>query len=95
MEPGMEIEEKVALCAIKHDEHSHIELDPAACARCEARVCLRACPAQLYTLEDDTSRILLDHTGCLECGTCFVICPLHAVRWRYPEGSFGIRYRYG
>jgi ferredoxin like protein len=91
----MKVEEKVALCAIKHDERSHIELDPAACARCSTRICLRACPAHLYTLEAETSQIKLDHTGCLECGTCFIICPLHAVRWRYPEGAFGIRYRYG
>jgi ferredoxin like protein len=91
----MKIEEKVALCAIKHDERSHIELDVAACARCPSRICLRACPAHLYTLEAEPNRIKLDHTGCLECGTCFILCPLHAVRWRYPEGSFGIRYRYG
>ena len=91
----MKVEEKVALLAIKHDSSSHIELDPTACARCPTRVCLRVCPAHLYTRDPDSQEIKVDHAGCLECGTCLVICPLRAVRWRYPEGSAGIRYRYG
>ena len=91
----MKVEDKVALLAIKHDERSHIEIDPAGCARCPTRICLRACPAHLYTALPGGDKIKVDHTGCLECGTCLVICPLAAVHWRYPEASFGIRYRYG
>jgi ferredoxin like protein len=91
----MKVEEKVALCAIKHDAKSHIEIDLAVCARCPTRICLRACPARLYTVEPETKQIKLDHTGCLECGTCLIICPLSAVTWRYPDGPYGIRYRCG
>ena len=91
----MKVEEKVALCAIKHGEKSHIELDEAKCERCRARICLRVCPAQLYIEDPDSSGVLVDHTGCLECGTCLVVCPEGAVVWAYPEPGTGIRYRHG
>jgi len=91
----MQIEEKVALDAIKHDEKSHIELDRERCAACATRICLRACPAGLYTLEPETGEVIVDHTGCLECGTCLVVCPERGVTWRYPEAGCGIRYRRG
>ena len=91
----MKVEEKVALCAIKHGDSSHIEIREGYCDSCDTRICLRACPAQLYTEEPDSGRVIVDHTGCLECGTCLIICPFQAVTWKYPEASFGICYRYG
>jgi ferredoxin like protein len=91
----MKIEEKIALNSIKHDAKSHIEINKELCRTCEPRICLRACPAELYTIEPESGEVTVDYTGCLECGTCLVICPLKAVAWNYPEPGFGIRYRYG
>lgn len=91
----MKVEEKIALCAIKHSDKSHILLEQEKCAECKTRICLRACPAHLYTLETKSNRVIVDHTGCLECGTCLLICPAGAVSWNYPEPGFGIRYRLG
>ena len=91
----MKIEEKIALCGIKHHDQSHIELDQDLCRKCRDRFCLTACPGQLYSLSDDENEIIVEYTGCLECGTCLVICPHGAVRWQYPEPGFGIRYRHG
>ncbi len=91
----MKIEEKVALCAIKNDKQSHIEVDARICRQCETKVCIRACPAHLYTIEPETGKLQVDHAGCLECGTCLVICPLKAVSWRYPAPGCGIYYRRG
>jgi len=91
----MKIEDKVALCAIKHNEVSHITLNEEKCKICETKVCVRACPAHLYTIEPETGKLQVDHTGCLECGTCLIICPSKAVTWVYPEPDFGIYYRYG
>ncbi|MDH7479765.1 MAG: ferredoxin family protein, partial [Syntrophomonadaceae bacterium] len=40
--------------------------------------------------------ISFDCAGCLECGTCRVVCPRPgAIEWNYPRGGFGIVYRYG
>ncbi len=89
----MKVEDKVALCAIKHHAESHIQLEASLCGKCQTRICIRACPAHLYSLEQN--QVKVDHTGCLECGTCLVVCPLGAVSWKYPQGGFGIRYRHG
>ena len=91
----MKVEEKIALNAIKHHAESHITLNKEVCGVCENKVCLRACPAELYTLEPETGEVIVDHSGCLECGTCMIICSRGGVSWHYPEPGFGIRYRYG
>jgi ferredoxin like protein len=34
--------------------------------------------------------------GCLECGTCRVICTEYRnVEWEYPRGGFGILFKFG
>jgi ferredoxin like protein len=34
--------------------------------------------------------------GCLECGTCRVICSEHTnVEWEYPRGGYGILFKFG
>ena len=91
----MNVQEKIAKNAIKQGKTSHIELNEDSCATCNNRICLRACPAELYTVEPDSGKVLVDYSGCLECGTCLIICPEGSVRWHYPEAGFGIRYRFG
>ena len=91
----MKVEEKIAVDAIKHNKTSHIVLDGKACSECANRICLIACPAELYTIEPDSKEVLVDHTGCLECGTCLIICPTGSIKWQYPEAGYGIRYRFG
>ena len=92
------------------DEEHHITLHPEICAACSAKPCIFACPAGLYTLKGKQGKqgdvlfvsdlkdaeISFDDAGCLECGTCRVVCPHPgAIEWHYPRGSFGIIYRYG
>lgn len=89
----MKVEEKLALCAIKPAAESHIALDLVRCRECADRVCLRACPAGLYT--EEAGLVIVDHKGCLECGTCLVVCACGAITWAYPPGGAGIRYRHG
>ncbi|WP_243678951.1 4Fe-4S dicluster domain-containing protein [Vulcanisaeta distributa] len=33
--------------------------------------------------------------GCLECGTCRVVCPENNIEWNYPKSGFGVQYRFG
>lgn len=80
---------------IVDDEQAHIVLDKELCLLCSAKPCTVACPAGLYTLKD--AEISFDYAGCLECGTCRVVCPQagKALKWAYPRGGFGIQFRYG
>lgn len=71
----------------------HIVLDKSICAKCAHKPCVKACPAGLYILQDDT--VSFDFAGCLECGTCRVVCLNKGLKWEYPRGTFGVEFRYG
>lgn len=54
-----------------------------------------ACPAELYQFQADGS-LHFDLQGCLECGTCRLLCGEEAIaRWRYPQADCGIEFRFG
>lgn len=73
----------------------HILLDKERCAQCLDKPCLLVCPAELYTLDDNGS-VFLDYAGCLECGTCRIVCKNGGiVKWEYPRGKFGVNYKKG
>jgi ferredoxin like protein len=93
----MNIEQKLSLDKFVVDEgNPHIvihqeNIDPAT-----TKALTLACPAGLYT-QNDTGQLLFEVAGCLECGTCRVICA-HlpgALDWTHPRPSFGIQYRCG
>lgn len=90
------VPELLGLNAFDVDEdEAHIVLDPVRCASCPAHPCVSACPAHLYTLGPD-GQVTFDYAGCLECGTCRVLCVVGGVaRWTYPRGTFGVAYRRG
>ena len=75
------------------DPHLRIR-DPAVCGSCRGKECTYTCPAENYRLEAD-GKVSLQWEGCLECGTCRIVCPHRNVSWRYPTGGYGVRYRYG
>ncbi len=91
----MTIEEKLSVDKFQVDEeHAHIRLDPAICKTCADKPCTWACPALLYKLEN--GEVKFDYAGCLECGTCRLVCPKPgALTWEYPQATFGIQYRCG
>lgn len=93
---GARAEEKLVLNAFKPDQESHIIIDHEVCRRaCKTKYCTRICPAELYRYDEDNDQVRVEHSGCLECGTCIVGCKPGAIRWRYPRGGHGIQYRYG
>ena len=75
------------------EENPHIVLvdDPD---KAEFSKLIRVCPAALYK-RNEAGEQTFDYAGCLECGTCLVVCPKGAVTWAYPEPGYGIRYRFG
>jgi ferredoxin like protein len=75
----------------------HISIiDPERCAdECRTQQCTVCCPAGCYTREGN-GRVVLITDGCLECGTCRVICTeFRNVEWDYPRGGYGILFKFG
>lgn len=89
------VDQKLTRLAIKPQADSHIVPDQDRCADCTTRPCIPACPAELWALNDETGEMTVEFAGCLECGTCLLVCPLGAVEWSYPDGMFGVQFRYG
>jgi len=77
------------------EEQPHIILDKQICKQCIDKPCLYVCPAVLYKL-DKAGEITFDYAGCLECGTCRLVCRKRGiVKWVYPRGTFGVSFRQG
>lgn len=92
------VEEKLFQNRYRVDEgRPHIYInDPQICANsCATQSCTFACPAACYA-KDEGGGVLLTTDGCLECGTCRVICSdHHNVNWSYPRGGHGILFKFG
>ena len=91
----MEPEELLAMNRFNVDEgHAHIVIDKSICRACREKPCLVVCPAVLYMTRGD--EIVFDYAGCLECGTCRIMCTAGGItKWGYPRGTCGVDYRYG
>jgi ferredoxin like protein len=90
---AMTIDDKLYTTKFRVDEVSHLAIkDTAECDRCLSENCIKACPAHVYQRQEDGS-ITIAYSGCLECGTCRVVCG--NIEWRYPTGGFGVIYRFG
>ena len=46
------------------------------------------CPAKCYA--EESGKIILQHEGCLDCGTCS-----QKTEWRHPRGEKGVHCNYG
>jgi ferredoxin like protein len=76
------------------EENAHIELveNPSDA---EFRKLVLVCPAALYKVDDDGNKTF-DYAGCLECGTCRIMCGDTIIKkWELPQPTMGIEYRYG
>jgi len=93
----IKVEEKLYQNRYRVDEgRPHIEIiNQSLCVQCEQKACTICCPASCYTKEGDGGVTLITD-GCLECGTCRIICDEHRnLRWEYPRGGYGILFKFG
>ncbi len=94
----IKIEEKLFQNRYRVDEgRPHIRIiDPQVCADdCKTQSCTFACPAACYA-KDEGGGVVLTTDGCLECGTCRIICSEYRnVDWSYPRGGHGILFKFG
>ena len=95
------VDEKLGWLTYKADHSfAHIKItDDSAkspCANeCKDKPCTFICPAACYKVEGNREVTLITD-GCLECGSCRVICTEHAnVAWEYPRGGHGILFKFG
>ena len=75
----------------------HIRIrDADVCANdCVVKSCTIVCPASGYKTEGNGSVTLITD-GCLECGSCRIICSEHTnVDLEYPRGGHGILFKFG
>ncbi|VVM04611.1 Ferredoxin-like protein FixX [Methylacidimicrobium cyclopophantes] len=93
-----EVEEKLYQNRYRLDAgRPHIRIrNPEVCrSRCGEKSCAACCPAGCYTLGSEGEVTLLTD-GCLECGTCRIICSeFRNVDWEYPRGGFGVLFKFG
>lgn len=76
------------------EENAHIVLNDNPDMK-EFEKLVMACPAGLYRKQEDGS-IRFDYAGCLECGTCRILCGQTILKkWEFPRGSFGVEFRDG
>lgn len=89
------VDEKLGLNKFYVDEeNAHIVLksDPD---KKEFHKLVLACPAGLYKI-DEKGAILFDYAGCVECGTCRVLCGNTILeKWEFPVGTLGVEFRWG
>jgi ferredoxin like protein len=91
----MDPADKLSVDIFKNDQETHIVIRQEICRECATKPCLSICPGGLYSLSEETGEVLIEYTGCLECGSCRVACPRGALEWNYPKGGCGVQYRYG
>lgn len=82
---------------IVDESRPHIAIRNASVCQdsCSSKPCTFCCPAACYTLGEGGA-VTLATDGCLECGTCRVICQDNQnITWDYPRGGYGISYKFG
>lgn len=95
LDANINVEEKLFQNRYRVDAgRPHISIkNEAACTACDTQSCVWCCPAGCWKIEDGKVGVVTD--GCLECGTCRVVCAPKNVAWDYPRGGFGILFKFG
>ncbi len=93
------VDQKLSVNKYEVDEsNAHIVLkDVESCPNFSSEFdkLVLACPAALYK-RDDEGRMTFDYAGCLECGTCRILCGNTILeKWNNPGPTMGIEYRWG
>ncbi|BCX80146.1 ferredoxin family protein [Campylobacter sp. 19-13652] len=92
---SLNIDAKLSVNKFNVDEgNAHIEL-ASQIELSEFKKLAQICPAGLYKIGEN-GELGFDYAGCLECGTCRILCEGSVIKkWEYPNSSFGVEYRFG
>ena len=89
-----DLKAKLGLNVFKPLPAPHIKIKTGMERDLRLKAAVRACPAGLYST-NEKGEFVLTIDGCLECGTCRIVCGTEVLEWNYPEGGTGIQYRFG
>jgi len=95
MSDTISMNDKLATLTFHVDKNAHIVIDKKICSQCINRCCLHICPVDNYQWDEEGNSLIFNYEGCLECGTCRLICPLGAIQWSYPKRGSGVVYKFG
>ena len=94
MNESLDLKAKLGLDVFKHGGKAHIKIRAGREKAPFLQKMVRICPAGLYS-RNDQGEVSLTIDGCLECGTCRLICGSDILEWSYPEGGAGVQLRFG
>ncbi len=94
MSTGAGLKAKLGLDVFKTGGKAHIAIQPGKERDPRLQKMIGVCPAGLYSAGEE-GEVILTVEGCLECGTCRLVCGPAVLEWHYPEGGTGVQYRYG
>ena len=87
------IEDRLAINQYVIDKDVHIKINESICKSCNVHYCIYACPAGCFKLSE--GRLFFSYEGCLECGSCRIVCDKSSIDWTLPRPGFGICYQFG
>lgn len=87
------ITDRLALNIFNIDKEPHIKIRKDCKKDCDTRACVIVCPADCF--KEVEGSVVFSYEGCLECGTCRIVCGEEALDWDYPRSGFGVQYRRG
>ncbi|MCK1621805.1 ferredoxin family protein [Bradyrhizobium sp. 160] len=95
-EPSRRVEDKLFYNRYLVDSgRAHIKVRPHTRPSSRLLSMLKACPARCYELSDK-GHVEVTVDGCIECGTCRVICEESGdIEWSYPRGGYGVLFKFG
>ena len=87
------MEDKLGLDKFKAFDKTHLKIKAGSDVHKLVEGKLFICPAKVYEL-NDKGEAIVSFENCLECGTCRVVAP-DEIEWEYPQGGFGVTFKYG
>jgi ferredoxin like protein len=94
MTENSDLKNKLGKNVFKPVKEPHIRIRPGFEKDPRLQAAIYACPAGLYTLNSQGG-VQLEIDGCLECGTCRIVCGTEVLEWNYPAGGTGVQFRFG
>jgi ferredoxin like protein len=94
MTETMDLKAKLGIDVFKPGGAAHIKIRTGKEKDPRLQKMAMICPAGLYIVnEQGETSLTID--GCLECGTCRLVCGNDILEWAYPEGGAGVQLRFG